>query len=163
MMYSAESSSSSSVADMPRLSSTGLRARPAALQQREVLHVARADLDAVGVLVDELQRLVVDRLGDDREVELLAHPRQDLEPLLAESLEGVRRGARLVRAAAEQLPAGALDPLGDGARLVERLDRAGAADHDDAVAADVDAADVDDRVVRLRLAADQLVRRARRG
>ena len=91
MMYSAESSSSSSVADMPRFSSTGLRARPRALEQREVLHVARADLDAVGVLVDELQRLVVDRLGDDRQIELLANAREDLQALLAQALERVGR------------------------------------------------------------------------
>ena len=76
-----------------------------ALEQREVLHVARADLDAVGVLLDELQRLVIDRFGDDRQVELFADARQDLQRLLAQSLERVRRGARLVRAAAEQLAA----------------------------------------------------------
>src|SRR5204863_3786668 len=52
----------------------------------------------------------------------------------------------------------ALDRLGDRARLIERLDRARATDDDDAVAADVDAADTDDRVVGPRLTADELVR-----
>ena len=37
------------VADSPRLSSTGLRLRAHRLEQREVLHVARADLQHVGV------------------------------------------------------------------------------------------------------------------
>ena len=42
--------------------------------------------------------------------------------------------------------------------MIERLDRARTADDDDPFAADVDAADADDAVVRLRLAAHQLVR-----
>src|SRR5207244_3996169 len=67
------------------------------------------------------------------------------------------RRAWLVRAAAEQLSAGALDALADDARLLERLDRTRAAHDDDAVAADVDATNADDRVVRLGLTADQLV------
>ena len=44
-MYSAAISSSSIVADIPRLSSTGLPAWPSSLEQREVLHVAGADLE----------------------------------------------------------------------------------------------------------------------
>src|SRR5207244_5524555 len=86
-----------------------------------------------------------------------AHPRQNLKPRLAEALEGVGGGARLVGAAAEELTASTLDLFGDGARLIDRLHRARSAHHDDAVAADVDAAGVDDAVVRFRLAADQLV------
>ena len=148
MMYSADSSSSSSVADIPRFSSTGLRARPAILSSEKFCMLRAPIWMQSAYLFDERQRLVVDRLGDDRQVELLANARQDLQPLLAQSLERIRRGARLVGAAAEELPAGVLDPLGDGAGLIERLDRARAADDDDAVAADVDAADVDDAVVR---------------
>jgi hypothetical protein len=55
------------------------------------------------------------------------------------------------------LASGALDSLGHGAGLIERLDRARAADHHDPVAADVHAADRDHRVVRFRLPADELV------
>ena len=40
--------------DMPRFSSTGFARRPARLQQRKVLHVARADLDDVRVLLDQV-------------------------------------------------------------------------------------------------------------
>src|SRR6185503_9458379 len=47
--------------------------------------------------------------------------------------------------------------LGDRTRLVERLDRTRPADHDDSVAADVHAAYRHHRIVRLRLAADELV------
>ena len=38
---------------------------PRAFQQREILHVARADLDHVRVLFDQVERFVVDRFGDD--------------------------------------------------------------------------------------------------
>ena len=145
MMYSADSSSSSSVADMPRLSSTGFRARPAVFSSEKFCMLRAPIWMQSAYWSTSVERLVVDRLGDDRQVELLADARQNLQPLLAQSLERVGRGARLVGAAAEELAAGVLDALGDGARLVERLDRARTADDDDAVAADVDAADVDDR------------------
>jgi len=75
---------------------------PGGFEERKVLHVARADLDAVGVLVDQRQALRVDRFRDDGEVELLAHPRQDLQPFLPEALEGVGRGAGLVGAAPDR-------------------------------------------------------------
>jgi len=48
-LYSADSSSSSMVAEMPRFSSTGLPQFPQFAQQVEILHVARTDLQNVGV------------------------------------------------------------------------------------------------------------------
>ena len=90
------------VAAMPRLSSTGLPSFPTVLQQRIVLHVARADLDAVGVLGDESRALFVHRLGDDRQSRFLARACEQLEPLDSEPLERVRRAARLERAAAQR-------------------------------------------------------------
>ena len=48
-MYSADMSRSFTVALMPRLSSTGVLRLAALLQQVEVLHVAGADLEHVGV------------------------------------------------------------------------------------------------------------------
>ena len=53
-MYSAAISHSSYVAVSPRLSSTGLPTVADRLQQREVLHVAGADLQHVGVLGDHV-------------------------------------------------------------------------------------------------------------
>ena len=46
-----------------------------ALEQREVLHVAGADLDRVGVALDEVDAVGVDRLGDDGQPRLLAGAR----------------------------------------------------------------------------------------
>ena len=82
-MYSADIRNSSSVADMPRFSSTGFLRASRALQQREVLHVARADLDGVGVALDEVDALGVDGLGDHGQAGLLARLGQDLQALLA--------------------------------------------------------------------------------
>ena len=56
----------------------GLAQAAEPLQQREVLHVARADLQAVGVLGDEVDGLGVEHLGDDRQPRLGAHAREDL-------------------------------------------------------------------------------------
>ena len=40
------------------------------LEEREVLHVARADLNDVGVMLHQRQRLVVHRFGDDKQTEV---------------------------------------------------------------------------------------------
>ena len=72
---------------MPRLSSTGLRSAAGAFEQREVLHVAGADLDDVGVFVDEIEGFVVDGFGDDAEAEVVANFGHDLEAFFAEALE----------------------------------------------------------------------------
>ena len=64
-MYSAAISHSSIVADSPRLSSTGMRVLADRAQQCEVLHVARADLQHVGIARDELDVADVEHFGDD--------------------------------------------------------------------------------------------------
>ena len=105
---------------MPRLSSTGLLRLADFLEQVEVLHVAGADLEHVGVALDQRDLPRVHDLGDDRHVVLVADVAQDLQPLLAQALEAVRAGARLERAAAQDVGAGRLDVAGD---LVEDLAR----------------------------------------
>ena len=75
------------------------------LEQVEVLHVAGADLEHVGIALDERNLPRVHHLGDDRHVVLVADVAQDLQPVLAEPLEAVRAGARLERAAAEDVRA----------------------------------------------------------
>ena len=131
------------------------------LEEREILHVARADLDDVGILFDEVEGFVVDSFGDDAEAELLADVRKNFQASKAEPLERVRRSARLVGAAAEKADAGSLELLGDGEALFFGFDGAGPSDHRDVRTADKDVArgrgDLDDGVFLLHVAGDQFV------
>ena len=100
-MYSAAISRSSTVEESPRLSSTGFGRAADLGEEREVRHVAGADLDHVRRVDDRLDVARIHQLGDERQPGLLARLLEDLERLLAEPLERVRRGARLEGAAAE--------------------------------------------------------------
>ena len=132
-----------------------------ALEEREILHVARADLDDVGVFLDEVQGFVVDGFGDDAEAELLADMREDFQAREAESLERVRRSTRLIGAAAEKADAGGLELLGNGEALLFGFDGAWSGDHGDVRAADEDVAgrrgDFDDGVFFFHVAGDEFV------
>ena len=106
--YSAASSNSSIFADRPRFSSTGLPALADRAEQGEILHVAGADLQRVGMFGDEVDIGGVHHLGDDRQVEFVADLAQDLQPLRAVAGKAVGAGARLVGAGPEALRAGRL-------------------------------------------------------
>jgi hypothetical protein len=118
------------------LEQDGLLGVAGALQEREILHVARADLDDVGVLFDEVEGFAVNRFGDYAEAVSGADFREDLEAGFAEALEAVRRSARLVGAPAEEACAGLFDSGGDGEALLLGFDGAGAGDQGDVPAAD---------------------------
>src|SRR5271165_4002631 len=130
-----------------------------ALKQREVLHVAGAELDNVGIFLNQLQRLMVHRLGDDQQAEAIANFRHDLQAVFAHPLKRVRRRARLVGAAAKELGSRAGHALGDVERLVAVLDRTGPGDDGQIRPADGggEPRELDDRVVRLHVAAHQFV------
>ena len=109
-MYSADISRSLTVALIPRLSRTGSPGPADLLEQVEVLHVPGADLEDVGVPLDELDLARVHDLGDDRHAELLAGGLEDLEAVLAQPLEAVGAGPGLERPAAEDVGPGLPDP-----------------------------------------------------
>jgi hypothetical protein len=131
-------------------------------EEREVLHVAGADLDDVGVFLNEVQGFVVDGFGNDAESELLADLGENLEAGEAEPLEGVRRGTRLVGASAEEAHTGGFQAFGDGEALLLGLDGTGAGDESDVGASGEDVArgsgDADDGVFFLDVARDEFVR-----
>ena len=81
--YSADISRSLTVALMPALEQDRHPGPAALLEQVEVLHVAGADLEDVGVALDQLDLARVHDLGDDRHAEPLAGGPEDLEPVLA--------------------------------------------------------------------------------
>ena len=82
-----------------------------------------------------------------------------LQAFLAHALEGIRRGARLVRAAAEELRPGCATASAAAKACSAAFDRAGAGDDRQISPADrrIRAGKADDRVLFLHIAADQLV------
>ena len=59
------------------LEEDGLFGAAGTLEQGEILHVARADLDDVGVLLDEIERFIIDGFGDDAEAVGFANLREN--------------------------------------------------------------------------------------
>src|SRR6202166_4646560 len=132
-----------------------------ALEQREILHVAGADLDHVGVFFDEVEAFVVDGFGDDAEAVVLADLRENFEAVFAETLKTVRGSARFVGAAAEKFYAGFLDAFGSGEALLFGFYRARAANQANVFSTEEDVAgrsgNAQDGVFFFDIAADQFV------
>jgi hypothetical protein len=143
------------------LEQDGLAAAGGLGDEGEILRVARADLEDVGVLRDQFHVALGEHFGDDAEVVFLARHLEELEPFLGQALEFVGRGAGLEGAAAQERGALRLDRLGGGHELFLALDRAGAGHEADRLAAaDFLAVDLDDGILflaLLHLAADELV------
>ena len=142
-MYSAAISSSSSVEESPRLSSAGRPGAADLREQRVVLHVARADLDTSATSSTGVEVAQVHQLGDDRQARLGLGLGEQPQALLAEPLEGVGGGARLVGAAAQQRRARVAHDARGLERLLARLDRAGPGDQREVLAADLAPLDVE--------------------
>ena len=111
-------------------------------QERVVLHVARADLQHVGDVEQDVEIPGVHHLGDDRQSRLRLGLGEQPQPLLAEALERVRRRARLVGAAAEHRGARVADGLRGLQHLLARLDRARPGDQREMRSADRSARDL---------------------
>src|SRR5713101_2347363 len=135
-----------------------------ALQERKILHIARADLDDVRVLLDEIERFIVDGFRDDTETVAGADFRKNLQSFFTETLKTVGRSAGLVRTAAEKARAGFFDAFGDSEALFLGFDGARPGDKSHVPAANDDFAgrsgDSKDGVLFLGVAADQFVRLA---
>ena len=58
-------------------------------QQRVILHVARADLEEVGVAIDELDLADVHHLGDELQIVRVGAGPEHLQAFLAETLKAV--------------------------------------------------------------------------
>ena len=86
-MYSAAESHSSIVAPPPALEEDRKPRASRRAQQREVLHVARADLQDVGVAGDDRHLFPRKDLRHHRQAGLLARFRQELQAAHAQALE----------------------------------------------------------------------------
>ena len=80
-------------------------------QQVEVLHVARAHLEAVDVLQHGFDLRDFHYFGDDQKAGLVGDLAQQLEAFHAHALKAVGRRARLVCAATQKLRSARLDLL----------------------------------------------------
>ena len=132
-----------------------MRSRPGFLQQRKVLHIARANLDHVGPLGHLLQRLGIQRLGNNAQPESFPDFGHDAQRFNTQSLKCIRRSPRLVRAAAEELRSRRSNLLGNGERLFAALNRARTGNHGQLSAADsrIRSRETDNRVLFLHIAA----------
>jgi hypothetical protein len=111
-----------------------------ALEEREVLHAASADLNHIGVTLDEVEAFVIYSLSDDAQAETLADPNEDLQSRFAETLKTVGRRTWFVGATAEQSSTSFFHALGNGFGLFDAFNGARAGDQDNIPAADVDRA-----------------------
>ena len=126
-------------------------------EQLEVLHVARTDLDHVGILRDQFDVVDVHDLRHDLEPRLVRRLAQHLQPLFRQSLEIIGRSARLEGTAAQELGAVLLHALGRFHELLHALDSARSRHDRQVPRADLHASDVDDGVFGLELAAYKFV------
>src|ERR1700683_2371696 len=150
----------------PSLQQDGV-ARPAGtFQKREILHVAGANLNYVGVFLDQVERFVVDRFGYYAQAEGIAHLRKDLQALLTHPLKAIGGRARLVRSSTEEPGSGGFDRLGDRESLLARFDGAGACDHGDRLPSKTDFSggrgNPYDCIFRFEVPADEFIRFADR-
>ena len=126
------------------------------------MHVARADLDNVGIFLDKVEAFAVDGFSDDTETVGGANFCENLEPFFAEALETVGRSAGLVGAAAEKPHSGFFEALGDRQALLFGFNGARAGDEGDVIAANNDVAggrgNSQDTVFLLGVAAHEFVR-----
>ncbi len=132
------------------------------LEQREILHVAGADLNAISIFSHQVERLIVNGLGHNHESKALTHLRHDLQGLFAQTLECIGRRTRLIGSAAEEPGAGFGHALSNCKRLLPRLNgtRAG---NDAKIACSkraVRAGEADHSVFFLHITTDQFVRLA---
>ena len=114
-------------------------------EQIEVLHVAGADLQDVGLLGDRLHLIDRHHLGDDGKPDVAPGSDEPVERLVAVPLEGVGVRAWLEDTAADRGGPAGSDFACDAQYLLGRFDRARPGDHGAISAAHLEWADFDDR------------------
>ena len=135
----------------------GFACAPDRLEEAKILHIARADLEQIGIGGDRVHRLDDRHLRDDAQPRALTRLGEVLQSLFLQPLERIGRGARLVRAAADELRPALLDDLRRLEQLRTRLDRARARHHDGRPAADLHPRNVDHARCRVELTAYEFV------
>ena len=133
---------------------------PRGLTKELVLTLLDSDTCLCGHPITPKERQVLDvhQLRHDGKPRLLLGNLQQAQALLVQTLEVIRRGARLERAAAKQLRARGLDGLGDIDDLLLGFHGARPRDHGEMPAAELRVAHAHDGVVGVELAVAALER-----
>ena len=131
-------------------------------EKREVLHVASADLEHVGIVGYELDVGHGHDFGDHLQPVTVTGLAQQAQTLLLQALETVRAGAGLVGAASQEAASGRGDGFCASHDLPFGFDRARTGDDGELVAADRSIAGLHHGAVALDLLAHELVGRADR-
>src|ERR1700676_3934278 len=126
-------------------------------QEREVLYVARADLDAVSEFFHQVECFNIDGLGYDAKSSFVAGVGKVSQTLFAQALKSIWRGAGFISSAPQQVCAGGLDGASGSQNLFAALHRAGARAECELGSADWNASDLNHGIVRLHFATDQLI------
>jgi putative Holliday junction resolvase len=127
------------------------------LEQREILHVASADLEAICVFLDFFEVLCIHYLGDHGKPGFLAGFREQLEPFDSKTLKGIRRSSGLECATPKNSCTGPLHVPCDGNNLVPAFDGAWARHENDLTVADRDVPDFDERLGLTEFVGNKLV------
>ena len=130
-------------------------------EEWKVLHVARADLQDIGVPRHQLHLSRIHYFRHDRHARVGTHLGQDLEPFLTHALKRIRRRAWFEGAGAQQSCPRALHRMGRGVHHVAPFHRAGTGNHDQITSANHGigrVAQADHRGLHRKLARRQLVR-----
>src|SRR6266581_7266833 len=94
-----------------------------ALQKREVLHVASADLNHVALLLNKIDMRLLDGFSHNLQAELLANGCHNFPAFFAEALERVRRRSRFPNTSTKKPRTTLLHCLRDREGLLATLDR----------------------------------------
>jgi hypothetical protein len=127
--------------------------------QGEVLHIAGPDLNDIGVIRNQVETLIVQRLSDNPQAEAIAYLSHDLQAVFAHALKGVRRSARFIGASTKELGPRAGNLLRYCECLLPGFDRARSCDYCQVKAANgrIGTGEGNDRVLLLYITTDQLV------
>src|SRR5581483_10923915 len=125
------------------------------LQQREVLHVPRADLQNVRIFGNHFNIAVAHYFSDDADAGFLLRFREQTKTLGLHTLKIVRRGSRLKSAAAQKLRTMAQDETRGFENLRFTFHRTRAGHHDEFIAANFDSVNANLRFYRPEFAADK--------
>ena len=123
----------------------------------EILHIARTDLNQIGIFRHDLDIVLIDNLSDDAQPRLISDIAENFESLKPEALEIIRTRTWLERAAAQELCTGFLDLYRNIVDLLIALHRAGPRHDRQLFPSDGEARHVHNTVRRMKVSADQFI------